>query len=442
MPKAFVVAAPASSSGKTLVTCGLLALMREKGYETAPFKIGPDYIDPGHLFRAAGRPCYNLDSWMLDEEALKRTFFRGMQQAEIGVVEGVMGLYDGIAGTLRGSTAEVAELLGLPVLLVFKAQGLGGTIAALAQGLVNYRPLPFLGVVVTGVGSPRHERMLRKPLEEAGLRVWGMIPRNEKLSLPSRHLGLVESREWPASFREELLRIMAENFDLETFLDSLPEVRVPARPRSGVSPRARIAVARDEAFSFYYRENLDLLEEAGAQIVYFSPLRDPLPRAQGYYFGGGYPELHLAGLTARADLWEDLRHRVKRGAVVLAECGGFMALCRGVRKDGAFHPLAGLVPAEVEFAGRLKALGYRKLKSQKENFLLPPGEEARGHEFRYSSLTQGLVCGFSAFDAEGRPVETFGVVEGNLFASYVHLHFGSHPGLARNFVEAAASVKP
>ncbi len=441
MSKAFVLAGPSSSSGKTLVACGLIALMREKALSVAPFKVGPDYIDPSHLSRAAERPCYNLDSWMLSEEALKRTFFRGLQGAEVGVVEGVMGLYDGISGTLKASTAEVAQILNLPVLLVFQAKGLGGTIAALAKGLLDFSPLPFLGVVVTGVGSPRHERMLRRPLEETGIRVWGMIPRDESLALPSRHLGLFEAREWPKAFSQRLVELFAQNFDLEPFLRALPSQEIPSLSFSVSPKKALLAVARDEAFSFYYQENFDLLREAGAELVFFSPLRDPLPEAQGYYFGGGYPELHLRGLSARKDLWEALRKRLQAGAPLLAECGGFMALSQGVKKQGIFHPLAGIIPGRVNFEGRLKALGYREIEAERENFLLPRGERARGHEFRYSTLEGDLSCGFKAFDPLGQTVKTFGMVEGNLFASYVHLHFGSHPTLAQNFVEAASLVK-
>jgi len=409
----------------------------------SPFKIGPDYIDPGHLRRAAERPCYNLDSWMLDEKALLRTFQRGLRGADIAVIEGVMGLYDGLSGTLRASTAEIAHLLGVPILLVFGARGLGGTIAALTQGLVHYgRDLSFLGVVVTGVGSPRHEEMLRKPLERAGFKVFGMIPKEEGLSLPSRHLGLIEGHEWPPGFREKLLRTMAEHFELNSLLDSLPEKSFSPLPQPEVPPvRALIAVARDEAFSFYYQENLDLLKEAGAKLQFFSPLRDPLPLAQGYYFGGGYPELYLQALSARKDLWSALRDRLAQGAVVLAECGGFMSLCQGISKDGNYYPLGGVLPARVVFKNRLQALGYRKLEARRENFLLPLGEHARGHEFRYSTLENDLSHGFAAFDAQGQDFKTFGLVEGNLFASYVHLHFGSHPRLAQNFVQAASVVK-
>lgn len=443
MPKALVVAAPFSGAGKTLVSCGLMALWRSQGQRVAPFKVGPDYIDPGFLSRVSGRPCYNLDSWMLPPKALERTLARGLYQADIGVIEGVMGLFDGLSGSKRASTAEVASLLGLPILLVFNAKGCGGTLAALVKGIMDFDPgLSILGVIITGVGSSRHEKLLAQALGAQGIKVWGFIPRDPELSLPSRHLGLVQAQEVEEEFFERLARKFETYLDARELLASLPELSLPPLPPpSKASPKVRLAVARDEAFSFYYQENLDLLEEAGAELVYFSPLRDPLPEAQGYYFGGGYPELFLSELSARRDFWRQLGHRVKvQGIPLLAECGGFMALCAGVQKDGSYFPLGGLVPEKVIFRGRLQALGYRVLEPRRENFLLPPGLEARGHEFRYSGLEKELQQGFRVRDALGEPIKTFGVVESNLFASYVHLHFASQPQIAKNFVRYAEKI--
>ena len=442
MPKALIVAAPFSGAGKTLISCGLIAAWRQRGLKVAPFKIGPDYIDPGYLSRVAGRPCYNLDSWMLPEEALRRTLARGLKDAEVGVVEGVMGLFDGLEGGKKASTAEIAAKLGLPILLVFHAQGCGGTIAALIKGLTDFDPkLKFSGVVMTGVGSKRHEAILRRALEAIGVKIWGAIPRDKSLTLPSRHLGLVQAQEIQAEFFVKLAQKFEEYVDIKGLLASLPDISPVPLHFSSVPPRVRLAVAKDEAFSFYYQENLDLLQEAGAELVYFSPLRDPLPEAQGYYFGGGYPELFLPVLSQREDLWRALRHKVlSKGAPLLAECGGFMALCTGIKKEGRFFRLGGLIPGEVNFSGRLEALGYRIIQPLEENFLLSPPERALGHEFRYSRLCQSFQRGFRVKDARGKEIESFGLVESNLFTSYVHLHFASQPQLAENFVRYATLI--
>ncbi|MBX6423037.1 cobyrinate a,c-diamide synthase [Thermosulfurimonas sp. F29] len=440
--RGFVIAAPWSGAGKTVVACGLIRAFRRKGITVAPFKVGPDYIDPAYLERAAGRPCYNLDAWFCPGEALRRSMSRGMRGADLAVVEGVMGLFDGIGGTPRASTAEVARILELPVLIVLPAKSLSATAAALLKGLLEYDPeLTFLGVILNGVGSARHERILRRAVSGLDLPVLGAIPREEILALPSRHLGLVQAEEMDLEERleqwgETLIRRVDLDFVLYRACEkplALPHPSSPLTP--AVIPGKKVAVARDRAFSFYYRENLDLLEEAGAKILFFSPLRDPFPEeAEALYLGGGYPELFAEELSRRTDLRNTLLRRIKEGLPVLAECGGFMFLLEGIETGGTFYPMMGILPGVARMERRLRSLGYREVRFLRDSFLFPKGSLARGHEFRYSMVLKGELSGLEVRDAEGRTVETFGVVRENLVASYIHFHFGFLPEVVANFL--------
>ncbi len=432
-----MIAAAQSGAGKTTVACGLAAALKARGTKIAPFKVGPDYIDPSHLKEASGAPCYNLDPWMTGEEGLFKSFALGAEGKDLALIEGVMGLYDGAPGGV-GSTAQVAKILKAPVLLVMSARGLGQTLAALTKGLVDYDPeLSFSGVVVTEVASLRQERMLLEAFRGLGLRCFGFLPRREDLRLPKRHLGLVMAQEMTPSFYEELGAFLGAHLSLEEIFSSAGMVSYPSRsPLTPVS-RARIAVALDAAFCFYYQENLTLLEEAGARLVFFSPLGGELPEAQGYYFGGGYPELFAERLAEQNALKEGLRAAYRRGLPMLAECGGFMFLNRSLEVASKSYPMAGLLPGEVVQTERLKALGYRKLIPKAPNFLAE--SPLKGHEFRYSTLREPLSKGFEVLSAYGEPVATYGLVAENLFASYVHLHLGSLPEAAQNFVAYAAS---
>ncbi|NPA49803.1 MAG: cobyrinate a,c-diamide synthase [Thermodesulfobacteria bacterium] len=435
--RGLVVAAAQSGAGKTTLSCALAAAFRQKGLRVGTFKVGPDYIDPGHLSLASGSPCYNLDLWMTGSCGLKQSFARGCVGKDLALVEGVMGLFDGTAGG-EASTAEVAKILGLPVLLVLSARGISQTIAALARGLLDFDPgLSFLGVVVTEVASARQERLIFPAFEEAGIRCLGFLPRRKDLVLPKRHLGLVLAEETPLETYEKLAALAREFLDLEGILGALKPFSPPTPSPLAPVGRVRVAIARDEAFCFYYQENLDLLREAGAEIVFFSPLRDPLPLAEAYYFGGGYPELYAAKLSRRRDLFDNLLDRYQQGAFILAECGGFMFLNRELIFEGKSYPFCGLLEGEVHFAGRLQALGYREIRPVVSN---PLGETPlRGHEFRYSTLKEGESRGFSVFDAFGNRVSTFGVVAERIFASYLHLHFGSNPEAVKCFVSRVAT---
>lgn len=441
-----VVAAPASGHGKTTVTLALLAALRRKGLEIAPFKVGPDFIDPGHHQVAAGRPSRNLDGWMCGEASVRQSFRKGCAGAELAIVEGVMGLFDGASGGGEaGSTAEVARWLGGRVLLVVDAARQARSVAALVQGFARFDPrLEFAGVLFNRVGSPRHEALLREAVASVpGLPpVLGCLPRREDLAIPERHLGLVTAGERPADavHLEALADWLEEHADLAPLLPgNRGQVCTPDSPAKSadltpVDPLIRIGVARDEAFCFYYPDNLELLEEAGAELVFFSPLRDRSlpPGLDGLYLGGGYPELHAGRLAANAGLREAIRRAAASGLPVYAECGGFMLLAEAI--DG--YAMAGVFPARARMLSRRKALGYREVTLTAATLLGPAGTAARGHEFHYSQmdLTPSVPRVYRLGRGGGEDLGSEGFCLGNVLGSYVHLHFGSNPQVARNFV--------
>jgi cobyrinic acid a,c-diamide synthase len=451
MTRGVVVAGTASGVGKTTVTAGLLAALRRRGMRVQPFKAGPDYIDPSYHTRAAGTACRNLDSWMLPPPAMQELFFRAAEGADVAVVEGVMGLYDGRSGEDEaGSTAQVAKLLGLPVVLVVDAAAMARSAAAIVLGFQRFDPaLTFAGVVLNNVGSPRHADMCRAPIESAtGLPVVGALPRRADLTLPERHLGLIPAVEGPAadSYFDELAMHVEQHIDLDALLRRAAPLAPCAAsglfPDAPVPATARIAVAMDRAFSFYYQDSLDLLTAWGAEIVPFSPLSNGgLPDGiGGVYIGGGFPELYAADLAANHAMRASLRRAADRGLPLYGECGGLMYLGESIEDfDGVRHEMAGVVPLRSRMrAGRL-TLGYRTVRARRDTMLLRAGETVRGHEFHWSELTDAALEP-AAYDLEetGRPE---GYAAGSVLASYVHLHLGSDPRLTPRFVEAYGGTR-
>jgi len=445
---ALLVAAPASGCGKTTVTLALLAALKRRGLAVAPFKVGPDYIDPGHHAAVCGRPSRNLDGWMCGQEEVRRIFEQGCEGADIAVIEGVMGLFDGAAPeTDEGSSAEIARRLGASVLLVVDARSQARSAAALVSGFAGFDPrLPFAGVLFNRVGSERHAEFLTGAMASRPElpKVLGCLSRDEELSLPSRHLGLVTAEDGAlddATFTR-LADWLEAGVDLEALLAGLPRVAVPDAASSPVpaEKKVRIGVARDRAFCFYYPENLEMLAAAGAELVFFSPLTDEhLPEGlDGLYLGGGYPELHADALSGKAFLSE-LKAQLDTGLPVYAECGGFMLLCEAI--EG--RRLAGIFPAEARMLPRRRALGYRQVELAEDCLLGPRGTVLRGHEFHYSeALMPESVSRVYRISRRGDgelPPEGYRV--GNVLGSYVHLHFGSCPEVAGNFVEFCRKVK-
>lgn len=448
---ALLIAAPGSGSGKTTLTLGLMAALRRRGLNVAPFKVGPDYIDPGHHAAVCGRPSHNLDGWMCGRETVQQTFTRAVAGTDIALIEGVMGLFDGISGSSEeGSSAEIAKWLGIPVLLVVDARSQARSFAALIKGFSSFdKGLKIAGVIANRVGSERHRQLLQESLETTpGLPpLLGCLPRQEEIGLPERHLGLVTAED--LSKEEDITAQLAdwveEHLDLDRLIqlatDSAVEVASEGQAEPKSRNRIRIGIARDRAFCFYYPENLSFLEQAGAELVPFSPLTDSeLPAGlDGIYLGGGYPELHVEQLAANRGLIEQLRQQAEEDLPIYAECGGFMYLCRSIDKQS----LVGVFPTEAQMLPKRKALGYRSVELLEDTLLGPAGTRARGHEFHYSEIdaAETLPRCYRLGRRDGEELGTEGYRYKNVLGSYVHLHFGSNPQVAVNFVEFCLKEK-
>jgi len=453
-PKGVVIAGTHSGCGKTTVSLALMAAFARRGLAVQPFKAGPDFIDPGLHAVATNRGSHNLDGWMLPRQACAGLFARHGAGADLAILEGVMGLFDGASGSSEaGSTAELAKWLGLPVLLVVDARSMARSAAALVQGYAGFDPgLQFAGVVCNRVGSARHEALLREALQACpSAPSLGFLPRRAGLELPSRHLGLHTAAEGalPPRLLEALADWVEEGLDLDGLLHSLPEPAMPAPPPDAPASGSgvRIGVARDEAFCFYYHENLRLLQAQGAEIVAFSPLRDPglPPDLGGLYLGGGYPELHGRRLADNASMRHEIRAFARQGRPVYAECGGFMYLMRELRSDQGAFPMAGVFDLDCRMEPRLRSLGYREVVTTRSTPLGPAGVRFRGHEFHYSTIARDdatIARAYALQDRAGQPGGEEGCMQHATLGSYVHAHFGSNPDLAAAFVAACAGHDP
>jgi cobyrinic acid a,c-diamide synthase len=445
--KALLLAGTHSGAGKTTLCLALLATLKRRGLRVQAFKVGPDFIDPGHHALASGHPSHNLDGWMLSRDENLAIFGRHAAQAEVAVVEGVMGLYDGFDPVKEeGSSAQMAKWLGLPVLLAVDARAMARSLAALAQGFARFDPaLTWAGLLANNVGSAGHAALLKEAMSEVPeLPFLGGLPRRPDLGLSERHLGLITAQDGghDPDRLASLADWLEENLDLEALLASLPEVATATPPPESTPPPGapvRLGVARDQAFCFYYPENLRRLEAAGAELVYFSPLRDRElpPNLHGLYLGGGYPELHAEALAANQRLSRQIAQLGRQGLPIYAECGGMMYLGREVVDlEGRRWLMAGLLPLNFAMLPRLRSLGYREVVFQKDTPLGAAGAKARGHEFHYSEISghqPDNVIDDGAYQASGRrgpQDDCRGYLRGNVLASYVHLHFGSNPALA------------
>jgi cobyrinic acid a,c-diamide synthase len=467
----FLIAAPQSGSGKTTVSLAIMAGFKRRGLEVAPFKCGPDFIDPGYHRLASGRVSVNLDGWMCPETFVEDTFRLHAGSADVAVIEAVMGLFDGLGSSpLLGSSAQIAAITGTPVVLVVNARGMAASAAALVKGFAEFDPrVRLAGVIFNNVGSATHGELLRKVMAEAvpGIMVLGCIPRDESLAIPSRHLGLVtvEDNPLPPEYLSHLADIAGKHLDL----DGLAGLHPPPSPplskggaitsspltekgailsppfvkggSEGISP-VRIAVARDAAFCFVYEDNLRLLQEAGAEVVPFSPLDDnALPEGvSGIYLPGGYPELYAERLAANSAMLDAIRCVVRKDMPLYAECGGFIYLTQGM-EDPQGMPLtdfAGIFPVRARMLPKRKALGYRQVEFLGDSILGTGGEIARGHEFHYSEIGEmpaDVMRGYRVA-RQGVTLGLEGYCLRNCLASYVHLHFGSNPRIAPTFVAA------
>lgn len=441
-----VIAAPQSGSGKTTVSIGLMAGLTRTLCVQA-FKCGPDYIDPAYHMLATGRPSRNLDTWLMSHDAVKQIWGRACGDADIAIIEGVMGLYDGYdALTERGSTAEIAKLLKTPVILVIDVSKMARSVAAIALGCQQYdSDLNICGVICNNVASDTHARWVREAIEAINIPVLGCIPRTSTIALPERHLGLYTAHEHDnqADLIQQIADVITQYVDLDRLLEiakSAPIIGVDIpQQQDNKTERARIAIARDLAFNFYYEDNVELLIQSGAEVVFFSPLDDEqLPEnINGLYIGGGYPELYAEQLSQNIGVLSEIRELIGQGLPTYAECGGLMLLTEAfVDEDGQAYPLVGAIAGQTQMNKKL-TMGYRELVAQRDTLLLHQGETMRGHEFHYSIWTTEHTSPAYKIAPRYQKTHTLeGYTQDNLLASYIHLHFASQPIVAERFVKA------
>lgn len=434
MARGLVIAAPSSGSGKTLTTLSLLSLLRAKGVNVAGCKAGPDYIDPDFHAAATGKPCFNLDIWSMRPTALQGLIAKQATRADILIVEGVMGLFDGIPGRdvrENGSSAQLARRLGLPVLLVVNAKGQGATAGAVIEGLARHDPdVKIAGVIFNNVGSAVHREILRDAAKAAGVPVFGYLPHVPALKVPSRHLGLVQAREMTAleEFFASARASFADAVDLDAVVaaaGALPTTQAPFKPLLP-PPGQRIALADDAAFAFTYPFHREAWAAAGAEIVPFSPLNDEAPRgdADAIFLPGGYPELYAATLAGNARFLDGLRQAAARNTFIYGECGGYMTLgTHLVDGKGERHQMAGLLPVATSFAHRKLHLGYRAATALEPSPFGDAGAVFRGHEFHYATILEegDAPALFAAEDARGRVLGPVGRRVGSVMGSFMHL---------------------
>ncbi|MEJ2216801.1 MAG: cobyrinate a,c-diamide synthase [Gemmatimonadota bacterium] len=451
-----LVAGLSGGGGKTLVTVGLQAAWRRRGVRVAPFKKGPDYIDAAWSASAAGRPCRNLDLFLLPPDVLLRSFGAGVANADLAVIEGNRGLFDGADPRGSCSTAELAKLLATPVVLVVDCTKATRTVAASVLGCQHMDPdVALRGVILNRTAGTRHEAVVREAVRETtGLPVLGVLPRLSRQILPERHLGLVPPAEHDDRLDavREAGEVVERWIDLDAVLDiarGAPRLDIPEADRAGPAgpeSAARIGVFRDAAFQFYYPENLEALTRAGARLTGISPLRDPeLPDVDGLYIGGGFPETLAAGLADNEAFRTSVRQAAEAGLPIYAECGGAIFLGEALAFRGRTYPMAGVLPVRFAFHDRPQGHGYAVLETVAENPFFPLGAEVRGHEFHYTCMERGgagtdagdLTFAFRVKRGQGFGGQRDGLCRRNVLAAYTHVHALAVEQWAPSLVQAA-----
>ena len=464
--KKIIIAGASSHSGKTLISCGLLSSLRKRGFNVIAFKTGPDYIDTEYLRRAGHCEAYNLDTWLMSRENVSRLFSEYSAGHDIAVIEGAMGLFDGGIN----STADIARLIGAPVLLVINARSMGESAAAVALGFREFaRDIDMAGVILNFTGSDYHSEIISSAMSRVGIKFLGALKRDERLRIPERHLGLLSANENYGFDFETLSAGFESSVNVDDILRAAENVKT-TRPCEKFTPsakyNARIAVASDEAFTFIYPESLKTLERLGAEIVTFSPLNDSvLPSANGYIFSGGYPEIFAERLAGNVPMLESVRACNK---IILAECGGMMYLCRSVKdSEGKIFDMAGVIPFDSFMAER-PVMGYMTGVALRDNILCRKGDVIRGHEYHYSRIVPEYYGDTCAFELTRRNTDSshFGGYSGgkilasygggsvsksqnerqhetqrNILASYLHINFYGNERLAENFLQALTSSR-
>jgi cobyrinic acid a,c-diamide synthase len=448
-----VIAGERSGVGKTTVTLALLSWLSRHGCNVQSFKTGPDYIDPMFHSYVTGKYCRNLDPILTSENYIQSCFQYHCQNAEFAVIEGVMGLFDGVpfsAYQSFASTAHIAKILDLPVLLILDCRSISNSIAAIASGFRNFDPrLNFAGVVLNRVASDRHRHLLEQALEGLNLPILGVFYRDQELTIPDRHLGLIPTGELANLnlILDKLATIAEKSFNWDKLLPLLKVNHLPAKPLflGDSHPKSlRIAVAYDQAFNFYYQDNFDILRHFGAELIFWSPLKDQnIPEnVQGFYFGGGFPEVFAAQLSENITVRRSLFQALKSGIPTLAECGGLMYLCQAIRDfQEQDYPMVGIFPNHITVMDQRLTLGYRQAKVLQNTPFLKVGETVYGHEFHRSKLIdlalkpnhEPLLQINPLYGEQKNSFE--GLTIPNIYASYLHLHFGNFPLIAQRFCQ-------
>lgn len=418
-----IIAGTHSGCGKTTIATGLMGALAARGLVVQPFKVGPDFIDPTHHTEICGRSSRNLDPFMMGKDEVLRTFISASEGADIAVIEGVMGLHDGVDGTGESSTADVARILACPVILACDVKGMSRSVHAMILGYTTYDPaVSFAGVIYNQGGSDRHREMIGS----AGkLQSLGWIPRRDELRVESRHLGLTMAGEGEGLL--ESRRIVEECCDIEGIIQAAsaaPPLRQRIDDETDSEMRVRIGVAMDAAFCFYYTENFTKLRRAGAELTFFSSIADPLPDVDALYLGGGYPELHAAALE-RSPCRQQIQKAADNGLPIFGECGGLVYLSRSLKTEEGTFAGAGVIPGEAEMKRRFQALGYVDGAVTGDATILPANLGFRGHEFHYSALYPDSDCRYAFTLKRGKGIMDGkdGIIEGNTIAGYTHVYF-------------------
>lgn len=448
-----VVGAPHGHSGKTTISIGLVGGLRQEGHAVQPFKKGPDFIDPSWLGYAAGRPCRNLDCYWMDDRQIRAALQQGSAGADLALIEGAMGLFDGVDLAGTGSTAQIARITKSPVVLVVDATRATRSVAPLVLGFMNFEAdVVIAGVIFNKVARPRHEGMLRAAIKEyCGIPVLGAVPKNAYSVFPERHLGLVPAAEHDAVATSVAanVAVAVEHLDLA----GIAAVAAGAPPLGLEAPEgpcragrvARIGIIHDKSFTFYYPENIEALAAAGAELVYINSMEDrTLPAVDGLYIGGGFPEVFGEAIAANSGLRQDIRAAAEAGLPIYAECGGLMYLGRKIVWEGREFPMCGVLPFDVVMEKGPQGHGYTLMRSLAGNPFFADGMVIKGHEFHHSRLANvppGLRFAYAVVRGHGIDGKNDGVVYKNTFAAYNHIHAAANPSWAPRFVAAACAYR-
>lgn len=454
MTKRIMIAGTESGVGKTTITIGIMAALHKRGLTVQGFKCGPDYIDPAYHTAVTKRPSRNLDSWMLSHDILRDIMIHGQKGADVAIIEGMMGLFDGENPTSnKGSSAEISKLTDTPILLVVNCYSMARSTAAVVKGYQTFEDgSRIVGVIANNVGGEGHFQLIKSAIEkECELPVIGYLTKEQQIQMPERHLGLVPSIERGelTPFFNQLAETIESTLDLDLLLTLSSNHPIHIKEPSIFNSeeekqQVRIAVAKDEAFNFYYQENLELLEVSGAELIFFSPLRgEPLPEnIDGLYIGGGFPEEFAKELSCPKEVMASIRNHIHAGLPTLAECGGFMYLTEElITSDQQVFKMVGIIPGKVRMKDSLTAIGYREVKGEPGNYLLPHSVTAKGHEYHYSTFESTgeiknayEVKGYFQTGKEGYMIE-------NLVAGYTHFHFASCPDILSNWINKCKERK-